>query len=416
MANLNLLCDGNRSSILTSSEDDSQKWQFSPSEGSLSSFSSSCSSAWEGKLSLHSELVYSWVATVAGHVYPVSAMATSGNFLYSASLGNDIRVWQQPDLVECGRIGSGEGAVKAILVAGNRVFSAHQDYKIRVWRRSHSQLLTHKLDATLPTVKDCLLTGISQKNYVQVRRNHKRLWIQHVDTITALAIGKGKLLYSASWDKTLKVWRLSDLKCIQSIKAHEDAVNALIVGPDDYVYTASADCKVKIWKQEYDQKQHYLVTTLEGHRSAVNALALSPDGQKLYSAGSDGLVIAWRRRVDNTHISMIGILEGHRRAVLCLCTAGSLVFSGSADKTVRVWKAAVGDTHSCIAILQRHRAPVKVLCATSNGSSGCRMLYSGSVDSTINAWSISVQTEELSFSDAMSKATHTHMLAGCSSL
>ncbi|KAF3947089.1 hypothetical protein CMV_026730, partial [Castanea mollissima] len=34
--------------------------------------------------------------------------------------------------------------------------------------------------------------------------------------------------YLWSWDKTLKVWRLSDLKCLESIKAHDDAINGLV--------------------------------------------------------------------------------------------------------------------------------------------------------------------------------------------
>ncbi|KAI9120002.1 hypothetical protein K1719_008971 [Acacia pycnantha] len=32
------------------------------------------------------------------------------------------------------------------------------------------------------------------------------------------------ILYSASWDLTIKVWRLSDSNCLESISAHDDAV------------------------------------------------------------------------------------------------------------------------------------------------------------------------------------------------
>ena len=53
-------------------------------------------------------------------------------------------------------------------------------------------------------------------------------------------------LYSGSWDKTVKVWRISDLKCIETIDAHDDAVNAVIVGPDGLLFTGSDDYTVKI--------------------------------------------------------------------------------------------------------------------------------------------------------------------------
>ncbi|KAF3650748.1 hypothetical protein FXO37_18320 [Capsicum annuum] len=43
--------------------------------------------------------------------------------------------------------------------------------------------------------------------------------VKHADSISCLAVYNG-YIYSGSWGKSLKVWRTSDLKCLESIKAH----------------------------------------------------------------------------------------------------------------------------------------------------------------------------------------------------
>ena len=63
------------------------------------------------------------------------------------------------------------------------------------------------------------------------------------------------LLYSGSWDRTLKVWRITDLKCLESIRAHDDAVNA-VAADAGIVYFGSADGRVKAW--EKGKASHFL--------------------------------------------------------------------------------------------------------------------------------------------------------------
>lgn len=338
------------------------------------------------------------LATLTGHVGAVSCLATSGELLLSASQGTDIRAWQQPDLHQCASFGCGDGTVKALVAVGDRVVSAHQDQRIRVWKRSKGGATVFKLAATMPTVKDCVVGAMNQKNYVQTRRHHRRLWIEHADAISCLAVSavmkkrrkRCYFMYSGSWDRTFKVWRLSDFKCMESTRAHDDAINAVAVGPCGYLYTASADATVKVWSKPAGSESHGLVATMVGHSASVNALAVSTDSGLVYSGGSDGAIVAWQSELGASRFEVAAEMRGeHLGAVLCLCTVGELLCSGSADKTIRVWKRdRRGFSHSVVAVLQGHLGPVKCIAASADVASGF-LIYSGSIDQSIKVWWVS---------------------------
>lgn len=302
--------------------------------------------------------------------------------------------------------------MKSVAVLGDRLITAHQDHKIRVWKvdgsRDHSANQIYRSVTTLPTLADRLTRIFSAKNYVEVRRHKKCTWVHHVDAVSALALSADHaLLYSVSWDRTLKVWRTSDFKCLESInKAHDDAINAVVVSPghDGLIYTGSADTKIKVWAQRRAEGSvrgvHSAVATLEKHRSAVNALALSGDGRVLYSGACDRSILVWEREGgDDTgggggpFMVVLGALRGHAKAILCLAAVSDLVISGSADKTIRIWRRERGRSYSCLSVIEGHKRPVKCIAAAAScdddgSSGGSYMVYSGALDSCVKVWQV----------------------------
>ncbi|KAK4423799.1 protein JINGUBANG [Sesamum alatum] len=346
---------------------------------------------------------YRCLATLKGHSSYVFSLALAGKNLYSGGSNGEIRVWDRnpSSLSQNYIVSEGYSAVKSIVVLGDKLFTAHHDHKIRVWRIANSTPhQKYKLITTLPTVNDRCMRLFSAKNYVQVRRHKKSTWVHHVDTVSALVLSRdGSLLYSVSWDRTLKVWRTSDFKCIESVQnAHDDAINAVVVSNDGVVYTGSADKTIKIWKKPDGEKKHSLVSTLEKHKSAVNALALSTDGSVLYSGACDRSIIVWEKDDGGgAHLTVAGALRGHKKAILCLAVVSDLLCSGSADKTVRIWRKGSGKSYSCLAVFEGHRSPVKCLTAALDNNQSCNndsgnsyMIYSGSLDFDIKVWQIFV--------------------------
>lgn len=336
-------------------------------------------------------------ATLKAQNSYTSSLALAGKFLFTGSSDKEIRIFnlnsanQNDNDGDMVMVVAGKGAVKALLVSADKLISAHQDHKIRVWQiDNHDRKITHV--ATLPTLGDRAIRLLIPKNHIQVRRHKTQTWIHHVDTVSSLALSTdASLLYSVSWDRTIKIWRTTDFQCLESVaNAHDDAINAIAVSTDGFAYTGSSDKKIKVWKKKTGEKKHSLVDTLEKHNSGVNALVLSVDGTVLYSGGSDRLILVWMNDGGGGGgMVLVGALRGHTKSVLCLGIVSDLVCSGSADKTVRIWRS-----HSCLAVVEGHKGPIKCIALAFDDHnsdalpSSAYLLYTASLDCDIKIWKI----------------------------
>ncbi|KAL5219234.1 hypothetical protein ABZP36_019918 [Zizania latifolia] len=341
-----------------------------------------------------------------GHIYSLAAKTDT---LYTGSDSKNIRVWRKQK--DSGGFKSSSGLVKAIVISGERIFTGHQDGKIRVWKVSPKNGL-HKRVGSLPRLRDFLRGSLNPSNYVEVRKNRTALWIRHSDAVSCLSPTDSAqgLLYSGSWDRTFKVWRISDSKCLESVVAHDDNVNAIVAAFDGLVFTGSADGTVKVWRRELQGKgtKHVAVQTLLKQEHAVNALTVSAVAPVLYCGSSDGLVNFWE---GDRHLVHGGVLRGHKKAVFCLAAAGALVLSGSADNTIFVWRRD-GGVHSCLSVLTGHTEPIRCLAIVEDnkdnaavpvdavdnsgatGSAARWIVYSGSLDKSIKVWRVSEEAPD----------------------
>ncbi|KAF8400852.1 hypothetical protein HHK36_014155 [Tetracentron sinense] len=334
-------------------------------------------------------LLHHCIASLHRREGKIFSIAVSRDIIFTGSESRHIRVWRQPECVERGYIKASSGEVRAILAYGNLLFTTHGDYKVRAWNLSVSENFRSKKITTLPR----------QSSFLLFPRTNTH---QHKDCVSCLAYYHEEgLLYTGSWDKTVKVWRVYDKKCVDSFVAHEDNVNAIVVNQEDgCVFTCSSDGSVKIWRRVYDESSHILTMTLKSNPSPVNALALSsspPNACFLYSGSSDGFINCWEKEKMSVRFNHGGFLQGHRFAVLCLVAIKKLVFSGSEDTTIRVWRREEGSCfHTCLAVLDGHSGPVRCLAASLETEEAVMgfLVYSASLDQTFKVWSVKVFTGE----------------------
>ncbi|KAA3490504.1 myosin heavy chain kinase B-like [Gossypium australe] len=333
-------------------------------------------------------LLYHCIASLHRQDGNIHSIAISKGLVFTVSDSKRIRVWRQPECIERGCIKTSSGEIRAILAYGNKLFTAHRDCKIRIWNYTVSDSFGYKKISTLPKRSSFLLFPKTSSQ-------------QHKDCVSCMAYYHAEgLLYTGSYDRTVKAWRLVDNKCVDSFVVHESKVNAIVVNQDDgCVFTCSSDGSVKIWRRLYRENSHTLTMTLRFQQSPVNAMAISSTLSNcfLYSGSSDGTVNFWEKEKTSGRFNHGGFLQGHRFSVLCLVAIEKLIFSGSEDTTIRVWRREEGSCfHECLAVLDGHRGPVKCLAACLQMEKIVMgfLVYSASLDQTFKVWRVKVMPEE----------------------
>ena len=191
----------------------------------------------------------------------------------------------------------------------------------------------------------------------------------------------GKLLASASRDKTLKLWNTSTGKEVKTLTGHTDEVIAVSFSPDSkFLASASDGGIIKLWDASTGKE----IKTLDGHTNGVNGVSFSPDGKLLASANSDNTVKLWNTSTGKE----IKTLNGHTSFVngVRFSPDGKLLASASIDNTVKLWNLKTGKE---IKTLTGHTNSVKGVSFSPDG----KLLVSASADKTLKLWDASTGKE-----------------------
>lgn len=208
----------------------------------------------------------------------------------------------------------------------------------------------------------------------------------HPQRLTAIAFSPdGKYLAVASVDYNLRIYAL-DMRCLmnnshaectkllKSIVKHTDVITDVKFSPDSkLIVTASLDKTIKLWQIDGN-----LINSWNAHNGWINSIAFSPDGKIIASGGEDNLVKLWR--TDNGQL--IKTLPGHTARITCVKFSddGQFIVSGSGDKTIKIWN----NQGELIQTLAAHNDQVNHITFIPHSN----ILASASADRTIKIWQL----------------------------
>lgn len=116
---------------------------------------------------------------------------------------------------------------------------------------------------------------------------------------------------------------------------HRSAISAVSVSSNgNKVASGSLDGFIKLWDADSGRE----IKTLEGHQGSVQGLAFSPDGKQIASIGRDRTLRLWN---SSTGVSQ-SVVSAHENIALAIAFSndGKKIITGSFDKAVKVWDAS----------------------------------------------------------------------------
>jgi len=265
--------------------------------------------------------------TLKGHTDVVQKVAFSmpnedgESLLASCAADLTIKLWETHEFACIKTLKGHEHNISGVcfVPGGDFLLSASRDKSIRLWE---------------------ITTGYCK----QTLMGHTE-WVRDVVTDD-----QGKLAASCSNDKTIRLWSLDNNSCVGTLRGHSHVVESVcftpgsfrLVGPQPpkeavggkFLISASRDKTVRIW----DLTNLSCAMMLSGHDNWVRGVVCHPNGSYVLSVSDDKSIRVWDvsqkrciKTIEEAHahfVSSVALLENAAQPVLA---------TGSVDQTIRLW-------------------------------------------------------------------------------
>jgi hypothetical protein len=209
--------------------------------------------------------------------------------------------------------------------------------------------------------------------------------LPHVGKVNSLSFSKegNQLLVAGGQvgkEGLARLWDVQSRTRLLEFKGHRDAIYAARISPDGkQIATSSYDKSILIW----DAITGELAGKRNGHNGAVFDLEFASNGLVLISASADQTVKAWSTKSDERLDTLGQPLKGQN--VTAFSPDGGLIVSGGMDKRIWIWKFESRQTAQVNSLVDSkfaHEGAIVDLEFSQDGE----FLVSASEDRSIKVW------------------------------
>jgi cytochrome c len=298
-------------------------------------------------------LVASWLlaigtanAQLRGHGGPVRALAVSpdGKILMSGSFDTSAIRWSLARSAAEDVLRFHDGAVNAVvLLRDGAAATGGEDARIAIWnpgeRMPRTVLEGHQAPvvALAASGDGRLLASASWDHTARlwpVGGGAPRLFAGHSQNVNGIAFTPdGQAVVTAGYDATLRIWPLSgdDTPLIAVLPT---PLNAVAIAPDGEIVTAGADGKIYVLSA--DRR-----SDIAAESAPVVAIALSGDGRRIAAASVRGSITVLDRVARRIERTLIG--PGTPVWSVVFLPDNRTLLAGGADRMIRRWDTVTGE-------------------------------------------------------------------------
>jgi WD40 repeat protein len=342
----------------------------------------------DGSVKILNAVDFKELFKMEGHQGPVTGVAFNANATVLASSSSDrtVRFWNAVKGELIAAVGAHRGAVNGVTIHPNLVsaYTVGDDGMLKFWQLP--PVAGKMLPGNTAPIKalavsadgNLIVTGGDDKavrQFSSATTKEIRALAGPQLPVTSVALSANNTQIAAgSQDGHFYLWNGADGKVLGQALAHDGGVTGVQFHPAAaQLATAGGDGLVKFWTLPPVPARAIV------HPDGVHVAIASADARKLYTGSADKIVRVW----DAVKSAVERQFTGHTGPVTALAVSanGQLIVSGSADATMRVWNPATGKEAN---IIIAHAAPVTSLALNAAGT----QVVSASEDGAVKLWQL----------------------------
>jgi len=281
--------------------------------------------------------------------------------------------------------------------------TASYDSEIRLWNPKKKGEPFYKSFVHEPQVNSLVITSdkrnvvaagnpnISTYDVSTDQATPVKIYVGHSDNVVNVGFEiDNRWMFSASEDKTVKIWSINSPGCQRNIEL-PDIINCAVLHPNQAeILCGCQDGVIRIVDLNL-AKVSRIVPSKSEDALSIRTIAVNPEGTLLASADSSGQVLireipnnkAYQIRTETSH--EISAHSGHVLKSV-FSPDGIILATCSSDTTAKIWSTS---TWQLLKTLEGHKEWVWDCCFSADS----RALFTGSSDRTAILWELSSGVE-----------------------